>query len=88
MTAGLGMQELIGYCAAFLTTLSFVPQAWLTYRTRDVRGISLGMYSAFTLGVALWLLYGVLMGAWPIVLANAVTLALASVILTMKVRYG
>jgi MtN3 and saliva related transmembrane protein len=80
--------ELIGYCAASLTTLSFVPQAWLTFRTRDVRGISLGMYSAFTVGVALWLLYGVLMGAWPIVLANAVTLALASVILGMKLRYG
>jgi MtN3 and saliva related transmembrane protein len=84
----LTLSELIGYCAAFLTTLSFVPQAWLTFRTRDVRGISLGMYSVFTFGVALWLLYGVLMGAWPIVLANAVTLALASVILTMKVRYG
>jgi MtN3 and saliva related transmembrane protein len=82
------LSELIGYCAAFLTTLSFVPQAWLTFRTRDVRGISLGMYSVFTFGVALWLLYGVLMAAWPIVLANAVTLALASVILTMKVRYG
>lgn len=80
--------ELIGYCAASLTTLSFVPQAWLTFRTRDVRGISLGMYSAFTIGVALWLLYGVLMGAWPIVLANAVTLGLASVILVMKLRYG
>lgn len=80
--------ELIGYCAASLTTLSFVPQAWLTFRTRDVRGISLGMYSAFTIGVALWLLYGVLMGAWPIVLANAVTLGLASVILGMKLRYG
>lgn len=82
------LPELIGYCAAFLTTCSFVPQAWLTWRTRDVRGISLGMYSVFTLGVALWLLYGVMMGAWPIVLANAVTLALASVILGMKVRYG
>ena len=82
------VSELIGYCAAFLTTLSFVPQAWLTFRTRDVRGISLGMYSVFTFGVALWLLYGVLMGAWPIVLANAVTLALASVILGMKLRYG
>ena len=65
-----------------------MPQAWLTFRTRDVRGISLGMYSVFTFGVALWLLYGVLMGAWPIVLANAVTLALASVILGMKLRYG
>ncbi|MCD6078060.1 MAG: loop repeat family protein [Ramlibacter sp.] len=80
--------DLIGYLAAALTTCSFVPQAWLTFRTRDVRGISLGMYSAFTVGVSLWLLYGVLVGAWPIVLANAVTLALASVILGMKVRYG
>jgi MtN3 and saliva related transmembrane protein len=80
--------DLVGYCAAFLTTLSFVPQAWLTFRTRDVRGISLGMYSVFTTGVALWLLYGLLVGAWPIVAANGVTLALASVILTMKVRYG
>lgn len=80
--------ELIGYCAATLTTCSFVPQAWLTFRTRDVRGISLGMYSVFTVGVALWLLYGVLVQAWPIVIANAVTLSLASVILAMKIRYG
>jgi MtN3 and saliva related transmembrane protein len=80
--------ELIGYCAACLTTLSFVPQAWLTFRTRDVRGISLGMYSAFTTGIALWLLYGLLVQAWPLVAANAVTLALASVILGMKLRYG
>ena len=79
--------ELVGYGAAFLTTLSFVPQAWLTFRSRDVRGISLGMYSVFTVGVALWLLYGLMMGAWPIVLANAVTLALASAILVMKLRY-
>ena len=82
------LHELVGYGAAILTTLSFVPQAWLTFRTRDVRGISLGMYSVFTVGVALWLLYGWMMGAWPIVIANAVTLALASVILAMKVRYG
>ena len=79
--------ELVGYGAAFLTTLSFVPQAWLSFRSRDVRGISLGMYSVFTVGVALWLLYGLMMGAWPIVLANAVTLALASAILVMRLRY-
>ena len=79
--------ELIGYCAACLTTLSFVPQAWLTFRTRDVRGISLGMYTAFTVGVALWLLYGVLMAAWPIVIANAITRALAGTVLTLKLRY-
>jgi MtN3 and saliva related transmembrane protein len=82
------VSELIGYCAASLTTVSFLPQAWLTFRTKDVRGISLGMYSVFTVGVALWLLYGVMMGAWPIVIANAVTLGLASVILAMKLRYG
>lgn len=79
--------DLIGYIAAALTTLSFVPQAWHTFTTRDVRGISLGMYSAFTLGVALWLVYGLLLGAWPIVVANAVTLALAAGILVMKLRF-
>ena len=80
--------ELVGYVAAALTTCSFMPQAWLTFRTRDVRGISLVMYSTFTLGVALWLAYGVMLRAWPIVFANAVTLALAGTVLTMKLRYG
>jgi MtN3 and saliva related transmembrane protein len=79
--------ELIGYLAAILTTCSFVPQAWLTFRTRDVRGISLGMYSVFAAGVALWLTYGVLLHAWPIVIANGITLALAVCILAMKLRY-
>jgi MtN3 and saliva related transmembrane protein len=79
--------DLTGYAAAILTTCSFIPQAWLTFRTRDVSGISLGMYSVFTAGIALWLLYGLLTAAWPIVLANAVTLALACAILAMKVRY-
>lgn len=77
--------DLLGYCAASLTTLSFLPQALLTLRTRDVSGISLGMYAAFTLGVALWLAYGLVLGQWPIVVANALTLLLASVILVMKV---
>jgi MtN3 and saliva related transmembrane protein len=80
--------EWIGYVAAFLTTASFVPQAWLTFKTRDVRGISLGMYSAFTLGVALWLVYGVLIQAWPVVIANLVTLVLAASILWMRWRFG
>ena len=79
--------DAIGYAAAILTTCSFVPQAWLTLRTRDVSGISLGMYSVFTLGVALWLAYGWLIAAWPVVFANAITLALASFILVMKLRF-
>lgn len=76
--------DLLGYLAATLTTLSFVPQALLTLRTRNVAGISLGMYSAFTAGVALWLVYGWMLGQWPIIVANALTLALAVVILVMK----
>lgn len=74
----------MGYAAAVLTTTSFVPQAWLTFRSRDVSGISLGMYGTFTVGVALWLAYGIALRAWPIVVANLITLCLASSILTMK----
>ena len=55
-------------------------------RTRDVSGISLTMYGAFTLGVALWLVYGLLLGAWPVIAANVVTLALAASILVLKLR--
>jgi len=81
------LTDLIGTIAAVLTTISFLPQALHTFRTKDVRGISLGMYSAFTLGVAMWLVYGMLLGAWPVVIANLITLALASTILVMKLRY-
>jgi MtN3 and saliva related transmembrane protein len=79
--------ELIGYMAATLTTVSFVPQALHSFKTKDVSGISLGMYSIFTLGIALWLVYGLLISAWPIVIANIITLALASLILALKLRY-
>lgn len=81
----MNLQDLLGLVAAVLTTGSFVPQALLTLRTRDVSGISLGMYSAFTAGVALWLGYGLMLRDWPIVLANAVTLVLAATILATKI---
>lgn len=80
----MNISDWIGYAAAALTTGSFVPQAILTLRTRDTRGISMGMYAAFTAGVALWLLYGLALGEWPIVVANAITLALAATILVTK----
>jgi len=80
--------DTLGYVAATLTTASFVPQAWLTFRTRDVSGISLAMYSVFTLGIALWLIYGLFIEAWPVVIANVVTFALAAAILTMKLSMG
>lgn len=79
--------DLIGYFAAILTTVSFVPQVFHTLRSRDVRGISLSMYSVFTTGVACWLIYGLVIGAWPIVVANGVTFLLASAILIMKLRF-
>lgn len=81
------LDDAVGYLAAILTTISFVPQVWLTFRTRDVSGISLGMYGVFTAGITLWLVYGILVRAWPVVAANAVTLALAASILTMKLVF-
>ena len=74
----------LGYLSASLPPLSLVPQALLTLRTRDVHGISAGMYGVFTLGVALWLAYGWRLGDWPIIIANAVTLLLAATILLTK----
>jgi MtN3 and saliva related transmembrane protein len=81
---GVNLTEWIGYIAATLTTASFVPQALLILRTRSVIGISLGMYWTFTLGVALWLVYGWQMQAWPLIIANSITFALASTILITK----
>jgi MtN3 and saliva related transmembrane protein len=82
----MALVELTGFAAACLTTASFLPQVWRSVRTRDLGGISLGMYLTFTVGVALWLAYGVMLRAWPIVLANSVTLALAGTILALKLR--
>lgn len=84
----LNLTDLVGTAAACLTTLSFLPQAWHSFKSRDVSGVSLGMYIVFTMGVALWLVYGVLLGAWPIVIANVITLILSLAILGMKLIYG
>jgi MtN3 and saliva related transmembrane protein len=79
--------DLIGYGAAILTTAAFVPQALKSWSSRDFSGVSLSMYSLFTLGVALWLLYGILLKSWPIILANLITLILASVVLLLKISH-
>ena len=79
--------EIIGYCAAFLTTIAFLPQALQSWRTRDLSGVSLGMYSLFTAGVGLWLVYGLIIEKWPLILANALTFALALSILLLKLRH-
>jgi len=77
--------EIIGYIAATLTTASFVPQAILTIKTRDTESLSLGMYSAFTLGVLCWLIYGIYLDDKAIIFANAITLLLAASILCFKI---
>ena len=78
--------DLLGYAAAFLTTASFVPQAWKVIRTRETHALSLAMYVKFSSGVALWLAYGILLASWPLIAANCVTLVLALIILVMKIR--
>lgn len=80
--------DLVGSIAATLTTTAFVPQVWQVWRTRHTHDISLGMYAFFTCGVAMWLLYGVLLGSWPIIIANGITLLLAGAVLLMKLRFG
>jgi MtN3 and saliva related transmembrane protein len=81
-------QEWIGGIAATLTTCSFLPQVWRVWRTRHTKDISLLMYVLFTVGVALWLAYGILLGAWPIIIANGITLLLAGTMLVLKLRFG
>ncbi len=80
--------ELIGSAAAVLTTTAFIPQVWQIWRTKHTKDISLGMYIAFTCGVGLWLVYGILLGSWPIIIANSITGCLAGAVLAMKIRFG
>lgn len=79
--------DLLGYLAGTLTTAALLPQVWRTFRTRDVSGISLRMYSIFTTGIAVWLAYGILLKETPMMVANSVSLVLACAVLAMKLRY-
>lgn len=77
--------DYVGSIAATCTTLAFIPQAIHSYKTRDLSGISLPMYSIFTAGVAMWLVYGLLKQDWPIIIANTITVALSGVMLVLKI---
>lgn len=79
------LPDAVGYLAATLTTVSFLPQAILTLKTRDTDSLSLGMYSLFTAGVLLWLVYGIYLANVAIIAANAVTFLLAAIILGFKI---
>lgn len=80
--------DAIGYAAASCTTLSFVPQVLRVWRTRSVEDISTAMYTVFTFGVGLWLVYGLVLGSTPIIVSNIATLLLAGSVLVMKRRYS
>jgi MtN3 and saliva related transmembrane protein len=78
--------EYVGYAAAILTSAAFFVQAMKSFKTRDLSGISLGMYSMFTVGVACWLAYGLLIEKWPLIVTNIFTLAFAASVLALKIR--
>jgi MtN3 and saliva related transmembrane protein len=79
--------EIIGYFSAFLTTFAFVPQALHSWKTRDLSGVSLPMYSIFSTGVLGWIFYGVKIASWPIVAANVITLILSCAVLWLKLKH-
>lgn len=80
------ISTIFGYIAAACTTISFVPQAIKVYKTKSTKDISLGMFLLMSTGVAFWLIYGLMINSYPIVLANAVTLFLSFYILIMKIK--
>jgi MtN3 and saliva related transmembrane protein len=84
----MNLADLLGTIAGILTTVAFVPQVWRVWKTRSARDISLGMYLVFTTGVGFWLAYGLVLGAWPIVVANSVTLILTGAVLALKLVHG
>lgn len=79
--------QVIGYIAGFLTTISFLPQAIKTIRSKSTESISLWMYGLFVMGVTLWLVYGLLIADPTLIAANAITLLFASPILILKLRH-
>ena len=80
--------DVVGTVAGLLTTIAFIPQVWRIWKSRSARDLSLLMYLIFTSGVALWFLYGILLGALPIIAANGITLLLAGTVLAMKLKFG
>jgi MtN3 and saliva related transmembrane protein len=83
-----GLIDFVGATGAVLTTLCWLPQALKVIRDKETRALSLPATVAFSLGVILWLVYGLAIGDWPLIGSNAVTLALMAPILAMKLRYG
>jgi len=82
------VHDIVGYVAGVLATAAFVPQVAKTFKARSARDISLGMYVLFCAGVGLWLVYGVLIASWPVIVSNVVTLVLSGAVLVLKLKHG
>jgi MtN3 and saliva related transmembrane protein len=82
------LRDWIGVVAGTLTTIAFLPQVLQVIRTKSTQDISLVMYVVFTIGIAFWLAYGIMLDAWPVIIANVVTLILSVIVLAMKLRHG
>jgi MtN3 and saliva related transmembrane protein len=80
--------EWIGAIAATLTTVSWLPQAVKTIRTKQTRDISLWAQVILFIGIILWLIYGLAITSWPLIGANTVTVVLIGAILAMKIKHG
>ncbi len=78
----------LGTVAGLCTTIAFLPQVLKVWRTRSARDISLGMYAILAIGIVFWLAYGWILGSWPVIIANGVTLVLVAVVIAMKLRWG
>lgn len=78
---------ILGYVAGTLTTIAFLPQVIQTWKTKSTKDISLVMFVTFCTGVFLWLIYGFLIGSYPVIIANIATLLLAMIILSLKIKY-
>jgi MtN3 and saliva related transmembrane protein len=79
--------NLLGFIAATITTAAFIPQTYRSITTRDLSGISLSMYATFTFGIILWIIYGILIGSGPILVANMITFVLSATILYLKIQH-
>ena len=84
----MSFETALGLLAGSLTTIAFLPQVIRTWRTRSTADISLVMFLILCTGIALWLVYGLVRGDWPVIIANGFILVLASTILFFKLRHG
>ena len=79
---------IVGYIAGTLTTVAYLAQVLRTLKQKRTKDISLGMYLMLCSGIAMWLVYGIFIHSWPVIIANAITLALSGSVLVMKIKFG